>query len=403
MRNALAAVLLSVTLQLHAGFSATEVLVPAVGRTAGAGGSDFHTTLWVTNPGDEAVDVQIRFLLAGQPNTTPPVFTDRLAPGANRVYENFAERLFGLRNVIGAAQVSASAKVLVTARVYHHPGGAPESGTTGLAISGVPPAFGVGKGEVGTVQGVRHSPHYRYNVFVLETTGQPVALDLAITDAAGAVLHVTPILLQGYEQRVFSVAALLGGANLQDGGIRITPTLGAGRVVAVGSLVANGSHDGTAFPMSFSTASLIGPPGPPGPPGPEGPRGAQGPSGPRGPGGPQGPPGPPGPQGPPGLNLPTGCGSVQLVVGRVPNDANSSGPGFTSVVSGSGTVTVTFTDPSFDTPVIVTHAEVFNGAPTDNAAQIGAVTVGPGRTGNSVVLGFQGLGFINFIAARCRP
>jgi hypothetical protein len=117
-----------------------------------------------------------------------------------------------------------------------------------------------------------------------------------------------------------------------------------------------------------------------------------------------GPEGPPGAEGPPdaGVGLPGGCGNVQFVIGRIPNTANSSGPGFTSVSNGSGTVTVTFTDPTFDTPTIITHAEVFSGGPTENAATIGSVTIGAGRSGNSVVLGFAGIGYINFIAAKCR-
>lgn len=421
MRKTLVTLLMTIAAStpVRANFGSTELLVPAVGRTAGAAGSQFYSTLWVTNIDAEAADVQIRFLLSGQPSFHPAAYHDRIPPGATRVYENVAESLFGLTGAIGAAHVTSNKEVLVSARVFNLAPGESEARSTGVSLPGFPPSFGVGSGEVATIQGVRRTPDYRYNVFVLETAGRPIAFDLVINDSQGVPLFATYVLLQAYEQKLFSVAALLPDTHLQDGTIRLLPTAGEGRVIAVGSLIANNSHDGTLFQMNISTSSFVGPPGPGGPPGPPGPPGPEGPQGPRGPSGPRGPQGSPGPQGPAGpagpagvqgpqgapgsgVNLPAGCGSVQLVVGRVPNTMNSVGPGFTSTLSGPGAVTVTFTDSTFDTPTIVTHAEVFNGVATENAAAIGAVTVGAGRSGNSVVLQFNGLGFINFIAAKCR-
>src|ERR1700730_4197437 len=81
-----------------ASFAGKDVVVPAVGHVEGVNGSNFLTSVWITNPGSAAVDFEIRFLTAGQTGEAPK-YTDQIAPGATRVYENIAETLFGVRGV----------------------------------------------------------------------------------------------------------------------------------------------------------------------------------------------------------------------------------------------------------------------------------------------------------------
>ena len=104
----LSALLLSLVLlatPASAGFSGTDLILPASGRVLGAGGSEFLTTGWVTNPGDDVIDVQFQFLEAGQANHNPLTVTDTLSPGETKTYENLAETLFGRIGVLGAVRV----------------------------------------------------------------------------------------------------------------------------------------------------------------------------------------------------------------------------------------------------------------------------------------------------------
>lgn len=73
MRNRLAwlavAAAFFVCADLPAGFGGTDLILPAVARTNGVGGSRFFTTIWVTNPSPtDPVSFQMAFLRGGQPN-----------------------------------------------------------------------------------------------------------------------------------------------------------------------------------------------------------------------------------------------------------------------------------------------------------------------------------------------
>ena len=99
---------------LFAGFSGTELILPAVGRVAGAGGSQFYTTVWITNPGSTAVDFEIDYLLAGQANLNPARVTQSISPQETKTYENIAETLFGIKGLLGAARIRSSADLIVS-------------------------------------------------------------------------------------------------------------------------------------------------------------------------------------------------------------------------------------------------------------------------------------------------
>ena len=284
---------LSIAIQVHAGFTGTDLIVPAAGRVEGIGGANFFTTIWITNSSSEAAEVELTFIPGGLSNARP-VHMTTIQPHGTAVFENVGEALFGMKGALGAVRVQSSKEVLVTARIYSRALEGSEGDSRGLAMSGIPTNLGIGPGESAVLQGVRQNADYRYNVFVVETTGQPSTVAISITTAAGVAVPAVHVQLRGFEQRLLSVPFLTSG-EIADGTVHLEVIGGEGKVAAIGSLVANGSTDASAFEMSLSTAALQGPAGPPGPPGPQGPVGPQGSQGPRGPQGPEGPPGPPGP------------------------------------------------------------------------------------------------------------
>ena len=85
---------LFVALPLFAGFAGADVIVPAAGRVEGAGGTQFFTTIWITNSSSESAEVELTFLASGSPEAEPPRHTASLAAGATAVYENVGEALF---------------------------------------------------------------------------------------------------------------------------------------------------------------------------------------------------------------------------------------------------------------------------------------------------------------------
>ena len=320
------ALLLACAVTLSAGFPSTDVIVPAAGRIQGQNGANFYTNLWITNPSPtETATVEIRFLRAGQANADAPSVSFTLAPGATKVHENFAETLFHLDGVLGAARVTATSEVLVAARVFTKLPGEGDGKSYGTSFTAIPTSFGVTSGETATLPGIQQNEDFRYNIFLVETSGKSVAATLRLLSSSGATLGETTVILLPYEQRAMNASTFVSG-EISEASLRILSTAGEGRLAAAGSLISNESHDSNAFEMSFS-ASLQGPPGPPGPQGPAGPAGPAGPRGDRGPRGltgPQGAAGPPGAVGPQGPQGPAGVDAFNPVI--VDADGSVVGP-----------------------------------------------------------------------------
>ncbi|HEV7241138.1 MAG TPA: hypothetical protein VGQ36_18030 [Thermoanaerobaculia bacterium] len=295
LRVAVLALSVVTAVQVFAGFTGTDLIVPAAGRVEGAGGANFFTTIWITNSSDESAGVALTFLPSGAPEAEH-LHETSVAPHSTAVFENVGEELFGMKGTLGAVRVRSTKDVLVSARIYSRDLEGSEGNSRGLSMSAIPTNLGIGNGESADLQGVRQNADYRYNAFVVETTGKPVSAAIFIKTPDGVTVASIPVQLRGWEQRILSMSAVMApGQTINDGTAHIDVTGGEGKLVAVGSLVANGSTDASAFEMSLSTSSLQGPAGPPGPPGPQGPAGPEGPQGRQGPRGPTGPDGPPGP------------------------------------------------------------------------------------------------------------
>ena len=187
----------------QAGFTGTDVFIPAVARASGAGGSQFYSTLWVTNLGSAAANLQLDFLRQGQANPTPVIRTDTLGAGATRRYDNVVEQLFGVSGVGGAVRVRANQEVFVSSRTYDRPTGAELKDVKGLFFSGIPASLAIGSGEVSRLQGVSNGPleSYRYNFGLVETTGQPVTVTVRLRNEDGGVTHTQLYDLGAYEAR----------------------------------------------------------------------------------------------------------------------------------------------------------------------------------------------------------
>lgn len=284
-------------LPLSAAFTGTELVVPAAGTVGGIGGSRFYTTVWVTNVAAVPADVELTFVASGTSKSTTR--RETIAARSTKVYDNIAETLFGVTDTLGAVRIHSAQELLASARVFNGLQGSVERNTQGSVFYAVPPGFGAAAGETAILQGIRQTSDYRYNVFVLETTGQPVAGELRLISDSGEVLKRQNLTLQGYEHRMLPAAVAADGV-IENATLEVVVSEGIGRLLMAGSLIANGSQDATSFEMAFSKSTLVGPPGPAGPAGPAGPRGAEGPRGRTGSEGEQGPQGLQGPSGPPG-------------------------------------------------------------------------------------------------------
>jgi BclB C-terminal domain-containing protein len=311
---------------LQAGFPGTDLILPAVGRVDGLGGSHFYTTVWVTNPTSDAAQVQMSFLLGGQNNPAPTV-NDSIAPGATKAYENAAETLFHVQGAVGAMRVQSTLPLLVSSRIYNQDDGQTVAASQGLFSAGIPTDFGITTGQSGVLQGVRQNADFRYNIFAIETAGAPISLELTIVDTNGVSLATLPMTLGAFEPRSISASAIFP-ALIADASLRVTATAGSGRALVLGSQIANGGgQDATGFEMGFRPELLGGIEGVPGP------TGATGPTGPTGETGVQGLSGATGATGATGL---TGATGVTGSTGATGTTGVTGATGITGLTGASG-------------------------------------------------------------------
>jgi hypothetical protein len=250
---------------LFAGFAGTDVYIPSVGRRPGNLGSQWYTLLWIHNPSGTTANVSIAFLERNVPNPAPLVFTDSIPPGDTRRYPNTIGTLFGVEKW-GALRIKANVPVLGSCRMYNLPPGGEDKDTQGQAYNVIPASFAIANGQSTKVLGVHQtSPkddsQFRYNFGWVETTGGTADVRVIAYDETGAVVgDKTYPTTGGYEPRYYPIEDLVPTINHANVTLEVRVVGGTGKVIAVGSGVANRSNDATTFEMSFSP-DLLAPTG----------------------------------------------------------------------------------------------------------------------------------------------
>jgi hypothetical protein len=246
---------LFIPIPAFAGFPATEVFLPAVGRVTGAGSppAQFYTTVWATNLTSSNETFTFEFLKQGQANASPAKFSDSLLPGQTKVYENIVEDKLGLSSAIGAARVTSSGEIMLSERIYNQLPGDDVGNSEGLFFAGVPKSFSISLGQSATIQGVDQggSEDFRYNFALVETGGGTPTVHVALLDDKGATLGSHDYILQPYEQLQPNVANLFASVSTINARVVATVTAGTGSVLLAGAQVANQSQDSSGFEMSF--------------------------------------------------------------------------------------------------------------------------------------------------------
>jgi hypothetical protein len=242
------------------GFASTEVFLPAVGRVAGNGGAQFFTTVWATNLTGVTENFTFQFLKQGQANGSPASFSDTLAPGQTKVYENVVETKLGLASAIGAARVTSTGEIFVSERIFDEAPGADLGDTQGLFFAGVPKAFSISIGQSASIQGLNQggAENFRYNFALVETTGAVATVNAQVFDGGGVLLGQKSFTLQPFEQLQPNVAEVVPGFSSINARITATVTGGMGSILMAGAQLANISQDSSGFEMSFRDDLLGG-------------------------------------------------------------------------------------------------------------------------------------------------
>jgi hypothetical protein len=243
-----------------AGFAGTDVFLPMVGRQAGVHPSNWYTTVWLYNPGADAVTAQLYLLERGTSNLSPPWVDVLVAPGDTEKLENVVEMYFQ-KQVFGALRVTSPAKLVVTSRVYSKAVGVGESDSVGQDFAGVPASFAIGVGEKSQILGAHQTKppatsDFRYNFGLVETTGHLANVRVTALDGNGAEMGSTDVTVRAWSQGQWAVKDRFPALSTENSRLEVEVLSGAGRVIAYGSGIANGSQDPTTFEMTYADTLL---------------------------------------------------------------------------------------------------------------------------------------------------
>jgi hypothetical protein len=237
---------------------ATHLFLPAVGTGPGVPPSYWYTTIWVYNPQDLPVEVELSFLRRNQAND-PSEMTHTIQVDAGEVVQidNAVTTLFGVQG-FGAIRAVATEAVHITARIYSKEAGLDERDSTGQAFVAVPEHESIGVGEAAELIGLTNleGGDYRYNVGFVETTGHALWVEVALFATGGSSWVSRAFELRPFEQMQMSVDQLFNNAIGESDNFRLRATgwSGGGRFIVFGSRIANGSQDATTFEMMVPPA-----------------------------------------------------------------------------------------------------------------------------------------------------
>lgn len=244
--------LLAATPPLFAGYATRDAYLPIVGRAAGADGREYLTTLWVSNPTDERVHVTLT-AVAGAHVARRALSFD-LGSHETRTFDPLAAPFF-VEPGFAAMHIESSDDVIAHARLYTMRGGESPAASVASSFEATPTQFGIGPDESAMLQGIVLTPEFRYKIYLIETAGHPLYYSLSLLDPRGAAIGTTRSYLGPHQHRVADLRDFFPDARGDHAALRFTGVNGNGRLLAAGVQLAVASGDGTAYEMTFPTAS----------------------------------------------------------------------------------------------------------------------------------------------------
>jgi len=251
-----AVLLLGVSAFTLAGFSGSDVFLAMAGRQPGIYPSNWYTTVWIFNPGSDAATARVFFLERGTNNLNAPWVDVLVAPGDTEKIDNIVETLFHLEK-FGAIRVTcATQKLVVTSRVYSMAAGLGERDSLGQDFAGVPASFAIGPGEKSQVLGVDQTlpaagSECRYNFGFVETTGRSATVRVTAYDGNNALQGAKELNVLPFSQRQVAFKDHFPTVSTLNTRLEVEVIAGQGKVIAYGSMIANGSQDPTTYEMAY--------------------------------------------------------------------------------------------------------------------------------------------------------
>ncbi|HSP34395.1 MAG TPA: hypothetical protein VLU46_08775 [Thermoanaerobaculia bacterium] len=236
LRTAAIAVVLSAAFPLLAGYVTQDAWVVVAGHATGIGGRQFETTVYMTDASHSMNDVTLSFFPAGEPVASPRSITLQLGPDQSGAID-VGPQLTGDAGAIGALRIHSTGSLLAEAHLFNRtPAEAPPQ--IGEVLNAIPAQYAIGSGDF-TVVPVHAGA--RYKLYAVETNGFPLYFSVASGTADRRLL------IRPHEERSWDLAQVLPVAQVSS--LRITGINGSGKIIVLGTAVAEHGKDFSAYEM----------------------------------------------------------------------------------------------------------------------------------------------------------
>jgi len=225
------------------------IFLPAVASVPGVPPTYWSSSVWLLNPGETEVPVQLFFTPRGENGLeTHDVQTVNVPAHAAVSWPDVLHDLFG-RSGAGSLEVRGAGMIVKSRTSTPATGGGGGSYGQGmpavatnraLSLAGTPRALAPGVGE---------NAGFRTNLGLCEVWGEPATVVVSIYDQSMSLLGTTTVELEPYMMiqlnRVARAAGVTGAVT--NGVVGLEVTAGSGRVVAYLSVIDNGTGDPTTI------------------------------------------------------------------------------------------------------------------------------------------------------------
>jgi len=231
---------------LKGGESATRYVIPGV-ADINNGIASWRSDIRLFNPGSAPVTATLTYF--PQPGNLGASGPKQVTIPAGQVMaiDNSLQQLFTLTNSGGSMLVTtpASSKLVVTARTYNQT----SNGTYGQFIPAVTPADSVGLADNRVLQllQLESSDQFRTNIGFVETSGNPVTIEVSAIPTDSKVAAKTQIPLAANQFLQVSLAQF-GLGTAYNTRVTVKVISGTGRITAYGSVIDAVTQDPTYVP-----------------------------------------------------------------------------------------------------------------------------------------------------------
>jgi PKD repeat protein len=231
-----------VYVQATPGGAASPMILPAVGRLPGVGGTFWRSDVTIYNPAASNLMVGVRFLATGSDDRNAPSQSIFVGAGQTVVLADILQQQFNISNGNGALELSWSNGVspIVTSRTYTSTS---TGGTYGQSIDPIQ-AFGNDM----YVTGLRSDNSFRSNVGFVNKSDQTIAISLTLYASSGTPVATGLVTLAPRSQAQNSLSQLFAGVPISTlGSVTLQAHSDSGAMFAYGSMIDNTSGDPVFF------------------------------------------------------------------------------------------------------------------------------------------------------------